>query len=103
MFEKVITRNFHLPDLPDIAVYEREGGYQAIRKALRELSPNDVTEMVKKSGLRGRGGAGFPTGMKWGFVPRDTGKPIYLCCNADESEPGTFKDRLIMNHDPHQL
>jgi NADH-quinone oxidoreductase subunit F len=103
MFEKVITRNFEIPDLQQIAVYERLGGYQAIRKALRELSPQQITDMVKQSGLRGRGGAGFPTGMKWGFVPKDTGKPIYLCCNADESEPGTFKDRHIINHDPHQL
>jgi NADH-quinone oxidoreductase subunit F len=103
MFEKVITRNFEVPDLREISVFERLGGYQAIRKALRELTPQQITEMVKQSGLRGRGGAGFPTGMKWGFVPRDTGKPIYLCCNADESEPGTFKDRHIINHDPHQL
>jgi NADH-quinone oxidoreductase subunit F len=93
----------HIPDLPQIDVYESTGGYQALRKALRELKPADVIESVKKSGLRGRGGAGFPTGVKWGFVPKNTGKPIYLCINADESEPGTFKDRLILEKDPHQL
>ena len=100
---KVLTKNMHIPDLPQIDVYESTGGYQALRKALRELKPADVIESVKKSGLRGRGGAGFPTGVKWGFVPKNTGKPIYLCINADESEPGTFKDRLILEKDPHQL
>ena len=70
----------------------------------RRLTPEQLTEEVKKSGLRGRGGAGFPCGVKWGFIPKDTkGKPIYLLCNADESEPGTFKDRLLMEEDPHQV
>ncbi len=100
---KVLTKNMHIPNLPNVDVYEAAGGYQGLRKALFELKPADIVDMVKKSGLRGRGGAGFPTGMKWGFVPRNTGKPIYLCVNADESEPGTFKDRLIIEKDPHQL
>ena len=100
---KVLTRNMHVPRLESIEVYESLGGYQALRKALSEYKPADVTDMVKRSGLRGRGGAGFPTGMKWGFVPKNSGSPVYLCVNADESEPGTFKDRLIIEKDPHQL
>ena len=100
---KVLTKNMHVPRLQNIEVYEGVGGYQALRKALTECKPADVTDMVKRSGLRGRGGAGFPTGMKWGFVPKNSGLPIYLCVNADESEPGTFKDRLIIEKDPHQL
>lgn len=93
----------HVPNLPQIGVYESLGGYSGLKKALRELKPAEIIEIVKKSGLRGRGGAGFPTGLKWGFVPKDSGKPVYLCVNADESEPGTFKDRLIIEKDPHQL
>ena len=100
---KVLTRNMHVPRLESIEVYESLGGYQALRKALGNYRPAEVTEMVKRSGLRGRGGAGFPTGMKWGFVPKDSNAPVYLCVNADESEPGTFKDRLIIEKDPHQL
>jgi NADH-quinone oxidoreductase subunit F len=83
--------------------YERTGGYRALRKVLGQVAPADVTEMVKKSGLRGRGGAGFPTGVKWGFLPKDHPGPRYLCCNADESEPGTFKDRQLIERDPHQV
>jgi NADH-quinone oxidoreductase subunit F len=86
-----------------LADYERAGGYQALRKVLGKVSPGEVTEMVKKSGLRGRGGAGFPTGIKWGFLPKDYTGPKYLCCNADESEPGTFKDRQLIERDPHQM
>jgi len=88
-----------------IETYLADGGYDALRNVLGGgMTPEAVTEEVKKSGLRGRGGAGFPTGVKWGFVPKDTkGKPVYLLCNADESEPGTFKDRLLMEEDPHQL
>jgi NADH-quinone oxidoreductase subunit F len=100
---KILTANIHIPNLTSIDVYESVGGYQALRKTLTEYSPADVIDIVKKSGLRGRGGAGFPTGMKWGFVPKNLGKPVYLCVNADESEPGTFKDRLIIEKDPHQL
>jgi NADH-quinone oxidoreductase subunit F len=100
---KVLTKNMHIPDLHRVDVYEAAGGYQALGKALREYKPADIIEIMKKSGLRGRGGAGFPTGVKWGFVPKNTGKPVYLCVNADESEPGTFKYRLIIEKDPHQL
>jgi NADH-quinone oxidoreductase subunit F len=100
---RILTKNINVPDLTRIQVYESVGGYQDLAKVLRDHTPADVIEIVKKSGLRGRGGAGFPTGMKWGFVPKESGKPVYLCVNADESEPGTFKDRLIIEKDPHQL
>jgi NADH-quinone oxidoreductase subunit F len=86
-----------------LADYERAGGYQALRKVLGKVPPGEVTDAVKKSGLRGRGGAGFPTGVKWGFLPKDYQGPKYLCCNADESEPGTFKDRQLIERDPHQI
>jgi NADH-quinone oxidoreductase subunit F len=98
--KKILTANIAHDDQKKLSAYELRGGFAGIRKALA-LKPIEVIEEVKKSGLRGRGGAGFPTGMKWGFVPRDTGKPIYLINNADESEPGTFKDRLLMERDPH--
>ena len=90
---------------PNLAEYEANGGYQGARKALLEMSPADVLQVVKDSNLRGRGGAGFPTGMKWSFVPmgEDVRKPKYLVVNADEMEPGTFKDRILMEDDPHQL
>ena len=103
MSTKILTKNMHVANLREIGVYESLGGYKGLAKALREYQPAEIIDIVKKSGLRGRGGAGFPTGMKWGFVPKDTGKPVYLCVNADESEPGTFKDRLIIEKDPHQL
>lgn len=90
-------------DLGDIENYIADGGYETARKAIHSTAPGDLVEMVKSSGLRGRGGAGFPTGLKWTFLPKDSGKPIYLLCNADESEPGTFKDRAIIENDPHQL
>jgi NADH-quinone oxidoreductase subunit F len=83
--------------------YERAGGYQALRKALKEMEPKAVTTLVKDSNLRGRGGAGFLTGMKWSFVPMNVPKPKYLICNADEMEPGTFKDRILLEQTPHQL
>jgi NADH-quinone oxidoreductase subunit F len=79
------------------------GAYQAWQKVLKEIAPADLIQIVKDSGLRGRGGAGFPTGMKWGFVPKDSPKPKYLCCNADESEPGTCKDRVLLEGDPHAV
>jgi NADH-quinone oxidoreductase subunit F len=103
MSTKILTKNMHVENLQQIETYESLGGYTGLAKALREYQPAEITDIVKRSGLRGRGGAGFPTGVKWGFVPKDTGKPIYLCVNADESEPGTFKDRLIIEKDPHQL
>ena len=89
----------------DIKAYERVDGYQGLRKALKQMIPTEVTDTVKKSGLRGRGGAGFPTGMKWSFVPmgEDAPRPKYLVVNADEMEPGTFKDRLLLEGAPHQL
>src|SRR6185437_9314193 len=89
----------------DLNAYEQAGGYQAIRKLLRGIEPKQVTEEIKKAKLRGRGGAGFPTGTKWSFVPlgEEVPNPTYLVCNADEMEPGTFKDRLLMERDPHQL
>ena len=94
-----------LPDIKDyhtIGVYVARGGYTALKKAL-EMKPEDVTDQVKKSGLRGRGVACFPTGLKWTFMPKQTTKPKYLCVNGDESEPGTFKDREIFEHNPHLL
>ncbi len=100
--EKIITKNFDLPESWTLAVYEKTGGYGALAKVL-SMKPEEVIAEVKNSGLRGRGGAGFPCGMKWGFVPQNTGKPVYLCINADESEPGTFKDRPILEKDPHRL
>ncbi|MGA9995698.1 MAG: NADH-quinone oxidoreductase subunit NuoF, partial [Pyrinomonadaceae bacterium] len=86
-----------------LEVYRKNGGYEALKKVLDGMSPDDVIGEVKKSALRGRGGAGFPTGMKWSFVPKDSPKPKYVVCNADESEPGTFKDRYLMERDPHML
>src|SRR5690242_19481735 len=83
--------------------YKKTGGYTALKKVLDKMKPVDVVNTVKASGLRGRGGAGFPTGMKWSFMAKNTGKPSYLICNADESEPGTFKDHLLMMRDPHQF
>ncbi len=82
--------------------YLKSGGYTALKTALA-MEPQEIVDKVKESGLRGRGGAGFPTGLKWGFIPHDTEKPVYLCCNADESEPGSFKDREIIERDPHQM
>lgn len=87
---------------PSIDCYLRDGGYEELRKAFG-MEPKAITEEVKKSGLRGRGGAGFPTGLKWTFIPPNNTKPVYLICNCDESEPGTFKDRYIVHQDPHQL
>ncbi|HEX8473589.1 MAG TPA: NADH-quinone oxidoreductase subunit NuoF [Pyrinomonadaceae bacterium] len=92
-----------LEDSASIDVYRKHGGYEALNKVLTGMSPDDVIAEVKKSALRGRGGAGFPTGMKWSFVPKDSPKPKYVVCNADESEPGTFKDRYLMERDPHML
>jgi NADH-quinone oxidoreductase subunit F len=99
---KLLTRNFGNPESWTLDAYERAGGYHAARRALA-TAPEAVIEEVRQSGLRGRGGAGFPTGMKWGFVPKDSKLPKYLCVNADESEPGTFKDRYLLELDPHAL
>jgi NADH-quinone oxidoreductase subunit F len=102
-FQKVFTRWTDDPASHTLAFYESKGGYESARKAIRDWAPDDLIEEVKASNLRGRGGAGFPTGVKWGFVPKQTDKPKYLAVNADESEPGTFKDRVIMEKYPHQL
>ena len=101
-FEPILTRNIRHPEVLSVDGYRATGGYQALAKAY-EMEPGEVIDQVKASGLRGRGGAGFPAGVKWGFIPKETDKPVYLVANADESEPGTFKDRLLMEKDPHQL
>ncbi|MDQ6891564.1 MAG: NADH-quinone oxidoreductase subunit NuoF [Acidobacteriota bacterium] len=103
--EKVLLARVGKENSRALRGYVDDGGYKALRTVLTGgWSPEKVTDEVKRSGLRGRGGAGFPTGVKWGFVPKDTkGKPVYVLCNADESEPGTFKDRLLIEEDPHQL
>jgi len=99
---KVLTRRFGLPNSASIDVFLAHEGYQGLRKAL-EMGPENVINEVKNSGLRGRGGAGFNTGMKWSFVPKNIDKPKYVVCNADESEPATCKDRPLIENDPHQL
>ncbi len=101
-YEPVLTKGIGELDLADIEVYESQGGYQALRKAMTQMSSSEVHEEVKKSGLRGRGGAGFPAGVKWGFLP-DDGRPRYMCCNADESEPGTFNNKMLIEYNPHLL
>jgi NADH-quinone oxidoreductase subunit F len=99
---KVISKRFGIPNSASIDVFLQHDGYKALQKALG-MKPEDVINEVKNSGLRGRGGAGFNTGMKWSFVPKQSSKPKYVVCNADESEPGTCKDRPLMEYDPHQL
>jgi NADH-quinone oxidoreductase subunit F len=100
--EKFISKYWNVTNSHTLDFYQAHGGYAAAKKALSG-APEKILEQVKDSKLRGRGGAGFPTASKWSFVPKNTGKPIYLVCNADESEPGTFKDRQIMEWDPHQM
>jgi NADH-quinone oxidoreductase subunit F len=99
---RVLSKYFGDPSHRRLDTYVERGGYQALRKAF-EMGPDAVIDQVKASGLRGRGGAGFPAGVKWSFMPKEPTKPHYLLCNADESEPGTFKDRELMRWDPHQL
>lgn len=104
--EKPLTKNIRPGEEPlDIKGYEGAGGYRSVRRALKEMKPEEITQLVKDSNLRGRGGAGFPTGMKWSFVPmgKDAPRPKYLVVNGDEMEPGTFKDRLLLEGDPHQM
>jgi NADH-quinone oxidoreductase subunit F len=101
-FEPRLTRHWGDPSVIAIDGYEAAGGYAGLRRAL-EMTDADIIELVKSSGLRGRGGAGFPTGMKWGFVPRDTGKPTYVVVNYDESEPGTCNNRELVEREPHRL
>src|SRR3712207_4768475 len=99
---KILTENVNVEGIQSIDVFKQKGGYRAVEKALK-MTPEEIVEEVKKSGLRGRGGAGFPTGMKWSFIAKPEGVPRYLVCNADESEPGTFKDRYLMSTTPHTL
>ncbi len=103
MGKQLLLENINVEGIRTLEVYRKMGGYASVEKAIKTMSPDAVTEEVKKSGLRGRGGAGFPTGMKWSFLAKPAGVPRYLVCNADESEPGTFKDRYLMEYIPHAL
>ncbi len=103
MPEAILSRNFNIADAWKLSVAESRGAYETARKTLASAKPDDVTQAVLASNLRGLGGAGFPTGKKWQFLPKDNPKPVYLVINADEGEPGTFKDRYILERDPHQL
>ena len=103
MARKLLLEHDNVPGIETFEVYKKHGGYRSVEKALKKMSPQEVVEEVQKSGLRGRGGAGFPTGMKWSFLAKPEGVPRYLLCNADESEPGTFKDRYLMEKLPHLL
>ena len=103
MSKKLLLKYDHIPGIQTLDVYRKHDGYNALEKALKSMQPDEVLEEVKKSGLRGRGGAGFPTGMKWSFLAKPESVPRYLVCNADESEPGTFKDRYLMERIPHLL
>lgn len=103
MARKLLLDKIGIEGIRYYDMYRKNGGYASVEKALKTMSPDDITNEVKKSGLRGRGGAGFPTGMKWGFLAKPAGVPRYLVCNADESEPGTFKDRYLMELIPHLL
>ena len=102
MGRKILLDKINIPGIKTYEVYRENGGYKSVEKAL-SMQPDDITEEVKASGLRGRGGAGFPVGMKWSFIDKKSGKPRHLVCNADESEPGTFKDRFLMEYIPHLL
>jgi NADH-quinone oxidoreductase subunit F len=101
-FESVLSRNWNVPDSNTLRVYESRGGYQAARKALTAMDPDQVVTLVKDSELRGRGSAGFPCGLKWSFLPKDR-KETFMCVNGDESEPATFNNRLLIEKDPHQF
>ena len=103
MGRKLLLANDHIEGIHKLDVYRKHGGYSSLEKALKTMTPEQVVEEVKTSGLRGRGGAGFPTGMKWSFIAKPAGVPRYVVCNADESEPGTFKDRYLMERIPHLL
>jgi NADH-quinone oxidoreductase subunit F len=100
--EKILTQHIGTPDLWKLETYRAHGGYRVLEKVLKERQPDEIITLIRDAGLRGRGGAGFPTGVKWGFLPKDE-RPRYLICNADEAEPGTFKDRLLVEEDPHQV
>ncbi|MCL2340880.1 MAG: NADH-quinone oxidoreductase subunit F, partial [Proteobacteria bacterium] len=99
---QVLSARFDIPDANRIEVAKRHGAYATLDRVFA-MEPAEITEVVKASGLRGRGGAGFPTGLKWTFLPKNSDKPVYLAVNSDESEPATFKDRYILVRDPHML
>src|SRR5438270_3231897 len=101
--EPVILKRIAARANPWLDGYRADGGYRAATRAITEMTPAQVIDVVKSSGLRGRCGAGFPTGLKWTFLPKDHPGPIYMCINADESEPGTFNNRVLMEEDPHQV
>ena len=103
MATKILTEHINVPGIETFAVYRKMGGYEAVEKAIKKMTPDEIVEEVKKAGVRGRGGAGFPMGMKWSFLAKPEGVPRYLVCNADESEPGTFKDHYLMKNLPHLL
>lgn len=103
MGRKLLLEHIDVPGIETFDVYRKTGGYRSVEKALKTMSPEEVVEEVKKANLKGRGGAGFPTGLKWSFLAKPEGVPRYLLCNADESEPGTFKDRYLMEKIPHLL
>ena len=103
MSRKLLLEHINVPGIETYDVYRNHGGYKSVEKALKTMSPQEVVEEVQKSALKGRGGAGFPTGMKWSFLAKPEGVPRYLVCNADESEPGTFKDRFLMEKLPHLM
>jgi NADH-quinone oxidoreductase subunit F len=103
MAKKILTEHINVPGIETFEVYRKQGGYAAVEKVIKTMSSEEVVEEAKKSGIRGRGGAGFPMGMKWGFLAKPEGVPRYLVCNADESEPGTFKDHHLMKSIPHLL
>src|SRR6187431_671723 len=103
MGKKLLLEHINVPGIKGYEVYRQHGGYASVEKALKTMTPEAMVEEVKKSGLRGRGGAGFPTGMKWSFLAKPPGVARYLVVNADESEPGTFKDRYLMERIPHIL
>jgi len=98
-----LTEHFANDDYRTLDGYRSAGGYQAAQRALGEMSPTEVIDLVKEAGLQGRGGAGFPTGLKWSFMPKESDRPKFLVCNADESEPGSFKDRIMLERGPHQI
>lgn len=100
---KILTRGLEHPDSHTLAAYREQGGYETLRQVLATKTPDQVIAEVKESGIRGRGGAGFPAGVKWGFIDKKSGKPVYLVVNGDESEPGTFKDRLLLERLPHRM
>src|SRR3974377_2148420 len=102
-FQPILLARVGKPNSPSLDSYHADGGYRPLAKAVKDMTPAQVVDAVKASGLRGRGGAGFPCGLKWTFLPKDHPGPIYLCVNADESEPCTFNNRILMTEDPHQV